>query len=279
VHCTTGHGASAALFLFIISYVESAASLLLKTGGDLAGWLGDLAPRGDLDSTQLLYRMAGSRLDGIREEMEEGSSKEEHQAVTVAVLPLQAVPMLALAQRMLQPGKLSSTAGAAKKAGTITFYEAWRQSPLTLKTYWSMSSLFDVTVKCASKVGREDECRENKWSRQLCFRCAIQAAVKIRCLLPCLPPAYNAIHFQISLVSYTENTPLPSLQVISAITAHAERCPDQLTAGKLGFPDGGSALGFNNPARYLDKVADGVERTPDTGEMQGLVWSGLIWLG
>jgi hypothetical protein len=38
-----------------ITLVKAAASLLLKTDGDLAGWLGDLAPRGNLDSTQLLY--------------------------------------------------------------------------------------------------------------------------------------------------------------------------------------------------------------------------------
>jgi hypothetical protein len=31
--------------------------LMESTGGDLAGWLGELAPRGDLSSSQLLYRM------------------------------------------------------------------------------------------------------------------------------------------------------------------------------------------------------------------------------
>jgi hypothetical protein len=31
--------------------------ILSVNGGDLAGWLGDLAPKGDLDSAQLFYRM------------------------------------------------------------------------------------------------------------------------------------------------------------------------------------------------------------------------------
>jgi hypothetical protein len=36
-----------------------AACTLSVAGGDLARWLGDLAPRGDLTSPQLLYRVFG----------------------------------------------------------------------------------------------------------------------------------------------------------------------------------------------------------------------------
>jgi hypothetical protein len=48
----TGHAIEQICFL-----ATYGMDLLQLVGGDLAGWLGDLAPRGDLDSTQLLYRM------------------------------------------------------------------------------------------------------------------------------------------------------------------------------------------------------------------------------
>jgi hypothetical protein len=40
----------------LCAIARCAAILMCIAGGDLAGWLGDLAPRGDLTSTQLLYR-------------------------------------------------------------------------------------------------------------------------------------------------------------------------------------------------------------------------------
>jgi hypothetical protein len=40
----------------LCAIAQYGAVLMIISGGDLAGWLGDLAPRGDLTSTQLLYR-------------------------------------------------------------------------------------------------------------------------------------------------------------------------------------------------------------------------------
>jgi hypothetical protein len=154
-----GHQQRASLFLPVISYVQSAADLLSKTDGDLAGWLGDLAPRGDLDSTQLLYRLAGTRLDGIKE-ICFGHDDDEQQSLAALVLPVHGLPLLALAHCMLQPGRKSSTAGSSRSSARnmikLSFTEAWLRSPLTLKTFGSLSSMFDVTLKCTQKVGEGD---------------------------------------------------------------------------------------------------------------------------
>jgi hypothetical protein len=91
------------LFCPAVSLVESALSLLLKTDGDLAGWLGDLAPRGDLDSTQLLYRIFGVSMSNVNLACRGPSAHDKAISQAAMCLTSQGLPMLSLAFRMLNP--------------------------------------------------------------------------------------------------------------------------------------------------------------------------------
>jgi hypothetical protein len=95
------------LLLPAVTLFESAASLLLKTDVDLAGWLGDLAPRGDLDSTQLLYRLLGAKIPhGImrRTQAVSGNSDPDLKVLqAVTAVTWKGIPLLSLAFSMLKP--------------------------------------------------------------------------------------------------------------------------------------------------------------------------------
>jgi hypothetical protein len=100
----------------MVTIVESAIKLLLKTDGDLAGWLGDLAPRGDLDSTQILYRLCGSDTSRLIQ-----SSFQHPQdcanCLTVINLCERSLPLLALLCPLLQ---LPATPASSSSKGMAT---------------------------------------------------------------------------------------------------------------------------------------------------------------
>jgi hypothetical protein len=68
--------------------------LFRVVGGDLAGWLGDLAPRGDLDSTQLLYRLCC--ISDSAAKVSFYSKNLEIAAKDVTVVHAKLLPLLAL---------------------------------------------------------------------------------------------------------------------------------------------------------------------------------------
>jgi hypothetical protein len=177
------------LYYPALTLFDSAATLLQKTDGDLAGWLGDLAPRGDLDSTQLLYRLVGANMA----DAQHGSEHSLGYALDVGVgqafgaLTMQGLPLLALAFRMLKPAVsstsaskntsqvqkgdgTSSTSSTSSSSSTsrprpeasgnsmarsrtgLSFTEAWVQSPNTLKTFVLASSNLESTARCMSRV-------------------------------------------------------------------------------------------------------------------------------
>lgn len=157
------------LYMHMVSIIESALILLSETDGDLAGWLGDLAPRGDLDSAQILYRLAlGNAVKAVTPKGAFlGDVYDQYVALNVTEVAMQALPMLALADRMLQPGRSCSggsnsssgggaravKAGSGRKGDSLTFTQVWSQSPAYLKVVGRAASAFEATVPCMEKVG------------------------------------------------------------------------------------------------------------------------------
>jgi hypothetical protein len=89
--------------------MDLAALLLAKTDGDLAGWLGDLAPCGDLDSTQLLYRMCGADMMSQFLASARGFPEADLEVTNaVVVLISHGLPLLSLAFRMLKPATFTA---------------------------------------------------------------------------------------------------------------------------------------------------------------------------
>jgi hypothetical protein len=117
--CCAGNERADDLISPAIHLVNSALSLLVRTDGDLAGWLGDLAPRGDLDSTQLLYRIFGVDVAGVYGVCKGQTvhNRASHSAVTC--LTSQGLPVLSLAFRMLSPAA-STAARSSKGSGDGT---------------------------------------------------------------------------------------------------------------------------------------------------------------
>jgi hypothetical protein len=118
-----------------IGLVESATSLLLKTDGDLAGWLGDLAPRGDLDSTPLLYRIFGLDMASLRGACKGHTVHDRASHSALACLTSQGLPVLSLAFRMLSPAHGASLRGQFRNS--IMFYTF---------LFWSVPVLMCSTV-------------------------------------------------------------------------------------------------------------------------------------
>jgi hypothetical protein len=116
--CTHAGGLSIHdLLLPAVTLVESAASLLVTTDGDMAGWLGDLAPRGDLDSTQILYRLFGARVTPParmpQAQIVAGKFDNDIKAQqAVAAATWQGLPLLSLAFSMLKPAAGTSASSS-----------------------------------------------------------------------------------------------------------------------------------------------------------------------
>jgi hypothetical protein len=158
-----------------------------KTGGDLAGWLGDLAPRGDLDSTQLLYRLCGVDMVKVHQAchvMDDGIMAR----TTAGVLTNEGLPLLSLAFRMLRPvssregahscensrhsssnsssstttttttDKHHQTARGSRSSSTPSgrggpsFIEAWVQSPASLDCFASPCRALVEAATCVHQV-------------------------------------------------------------------------------------------------------------------------------
>jgi hypothetical protein len=98
-----------------INLVEAALSLLVKTDGDLAGWLGGLAPRGDLDSTQLLYRIFGVNIADVHKACRGASIQDNARCQAAMCLTSQGLPLLSLAFRMMNTA--ASAAVRSSKGG------------------------------------------------------------------------------------------------------------------------------------------------------------------
>jgi hypothetical protein len=86
--------------------------LFAVVDGDLAGWLGELAPRGDLNSTQLLYRMCCLYKPPEHKLLVLPSSATldiEGEADNMYILHTRLIPLLMLAYQTVPPQPLVST--------------------------------------------------------------------------------------------------------------------------------------------------------------------------
>jgi hypothetical protein len=100
-----------------VKLVEAAVALLVRTDGDLAGWLGDLAPRGDLDSTQLLFRIFGVNVADLDHPRRGPSGADTATSQAATHLTSHGLPLLSLAFRMLNPA--ASAAAARSSEGGV----------------------------------------------------------------------------------------------------------------------------------------------------------------
>jgi hypothetical protein len=96
------------------------------TKGDLAGWLGDLAPRGDLDSTQLFYRMAGIETDAFIHIVNSDRINAIPGTVLRMLLQL-GVPMLGLVNRISLLGEIQRQSKDRSKRDASTLVGAQQQ--------------------------------------------------------------------------------------------------------------------------------------------------------
>jgi hypothetical protein len=102
----------------ISSFAMYGEDLMEVTGGDLAGWLDDLAPRGNLTSSQLLYRMCcfWNCLEVI-DHLPMGQNIEAWRAAKVAHHML--LPLLVLAYQIPTPAREGLHAGGrSQRQGT-----------------------------------------------------------------------------------------------------------------------------------------------------------------
>jgi hypothetical protein len=160
-----------------IKITNAAIRLMKATDGDLAGWLGDLAPRGDLDSAQILYRMCWADVASLQYSTLSGDQRKQTLAVAVTSLTSHAVPMLALAYKMLRPHNMVSNGGSSSgassgssseqgnvkrgPAGSLSTSSAYKSnlfvnsclaSPHTMKAFVCGSNFFEGTAKTMGKV-------------------------------------------------------------------------------------------------------------------------------
>jgi hypothetical protein len=183
---SAGDEAGSDLLTPAIKITNAAIRLMEATDGDLAGWLGDLAPRGDLDSAQILYRMCWADVATLQYSTLSSDQRKQTLAVAVTRLTRHAVPLLSLAYRMLRPHKSdgngngangSSSGGPSSGAGAGSSISSSEQgkskggsagppsgcqsnpfvsmclaSPHTMKAFVCGSNYYDGTYKAMGKV-------------------------------------------------------------------------------------------------------------------------------